>query len=80
MGVSFTLFGLEAAWFILLLPIVAAIAIALGTLRSRKMSAAISCSAILIGLVLTLIYLFKIVAHGHAPEPTVSGSLTTPRN
>ena len=69
MGVSFTLFGVEAAWFILLLPIVAAIVIALGTLKNRKLSAAISCSAVLIGLVLTLIYLFKVISVGHAPEP-----------
>jgi NADH-quinone oxidoreductase subunit L len=61
---------IEAAWVILLLPLIAAIVIATGTLRYRKLSAAISCSAVLIGLVLTLVYLIKIIDMGQGTSAT----------
>jgi NADH-quinone oxidoreductase subunit L len=71
-GVEFKLFGIEAAWFILLLPLASAIVIATMTMKNRKLSATISCSAILIGLALTLVYFAKVVMHGDPPDPTVS--------
>ena len=55
---------IEMAWAILMLPLLSAIVIGLFTRGSRKVSTALSCGAILLGLAITLLYAAKIVALG----------------
>ena len=52
-------------WIVLFLPLLAAVGIALGTLKNRELSAKLSIGAVVIGFLLTLIF---IVASGWEPQ------------